>query len=56
MAEFKLHTKYEPTGDQPAAIATLTDGILRGEKYQTLMGVTGSGREIPDTDGCDWLR
>lgn len=44
MAEFKLHTKYQPTGDQPAAIATLTDGILRGEKYQTLMGVTGSGK------------
>lgn len=44
MAEFKLHTKYEPTGDQPAAIATLTNGILRGEKYQTLMGVTGSGK------------
>lgn len=44
MAEFKLHTKYEPTGDQPAAIATLTDGILRGKKYQTLMGVTGSGK------------
>ena len=44
MAEFKLHTKYEPTGDQPAAIATLTDGILQGEKYQTLMGVTGSGK------------
>ena len=46
MAEFKLHTKYEPTGDQPAAIATLTDGILRGEKYQTLMGVTGSGKTL----------
>ena len=44
MTEFKLHTKYQPTGDQPAAIATLTDGILRGEKYQTLMGVTGSGK------------
>lgn len=44
MAEFKLHTKYQPTGDQPVAIATLTDGILRGEKYQTLMGVTGSGK------------
>lgn len=44
MAEFKLHTKYQPTGDQPAAIATLTDGILRGEKHQTLMGVTGSGK------------
>lgn len=44
MAEFKLHTKYQPTGDQPAAIATLTDGILHGKKYQTLMGVTGSGK------------
>ena len=44
MAEFKLHTKYQPTGDQPAAIATLTDGVLHGEKYQTLMGVTGSGK------------
>ena len=44
MAEFKLHTKYQPTGDQPTAIAALTDGILRGEKYQTLLGVTGSGK------------
>lgn len=44
MAEFKLHTKYQPTGDQPAAIAALTDGILRGEKFQTLLGVTGSGK------------
>lgn len=44
MAEFKLHTRYQPTGDQPAAIAALTDGILRGEKFQTLMGVTGSGK------------
>ena len=39
-----MHTKYQPTGDQPAAIATLTDGVLHGEKYQTLMGVTGSGK------------
>ena len=44
MAEFKLHTKYQPTGDQPAAIAALTDGLTRGEKFQTLMGVTGSGK------------
>ena len=44
MAEFKLHTKYQPTGDQPAAIETLTDGIYRGEKFQTLQGVTGSGK------------
>lgn len=44
MAEFKLHTKYQPTGDQPAAIEALTDGIYRGEKFQTLQGVTGSGK------------
>ena len=44
MAEFKLHTSYQPTGDQPAAIAALTDGLARGEKYQTLLGVTGSGK------------
>ena len=44
MAKFKLHTKYQPTGDQPAAIEALTDGIYRGEKFQTLQGVTGSGK------------
>lgn len=44
MAEFKLHTSYQPTGDQPAAIAALTDGLVRGEKHQTLLGVTGSGK------------
>ena len=44
MAEYKLQTKYQPTGDQPRAIARLTEGIERGEKYQTLLGVTGSGK------------
>lgn len=44
MAEYKLQTKYQPTGDQPRAIAHLTEGIERGEKYQTLLGVTGSGK------------
>jgi excinuclease ABC subunit B len=41
---FKLHTPYPPAGDQPEAIRQLTDGILSGEKYQTLLGVTGSGK------------
>lgn len=41
---FKLHAPYEPSGDQPSAIAQLTEGILNGEKYQTLLGVTGSGK------------
>jgi excinuclease ABC subunit B len=44
MEKFKLLSKYKPTGDQPKAIKELTEGILRGEKYQTLLGVTGSGK------------
>jgi len=41
---FKLHAPYGPAGDQPEAIRQLTDGVLNGEKYQTLLGVTGSGK------------
>lgn len=41
---FELVSKYQPTGDQPAAIKQLTEGILRGKKEQTLLGVTGSGK------------
>lgn len=41
---FKLHTSYKPAGDQPGAIEQLTNGILEGEQYQTLLGVTGSGK------------
>ena len=37
---FKLHSEYKPTGDQPKAIDYLVKGIERGEKYQTLLGVT----------------
>ena len=44
MAKFKLVSKYQPTGDQPAAIKQLTDGILSGIHEQTLLGVTGSGK------------
>ena len=40
----KLHSEYEPTGDQPVAIKQLSDGIKQGKKYQTLLGVTGSGK------------
>lgn len=42
--QFKLQSEYQPTGDQPKAIEKLTDGIEIGEKYQTLLGVTGSGK------------
>ncbi len=41
---FKLQSEYKPTGDQPLAIQKLTEGIEIGEKYQTLLGVTGSGK------------
>lgn len=41
---FKLHSKFEPTGDQPEAIKSLVNGIEKGDKYQTLLGVTGSGK------------
>lgn len=44
MNKFKLTTNFTPTGDQPQAIRELTDGILRGDKFQTLLGVTGSGK------------
>jgi len=41
---FQLNSQYQPSGDQPEAIHQLTQGILEGEKYQTLLGVTGSGK------------
>ncbi len=41
---FTLQTQYKPAGDQPQAIEQLTNGILNGERYQTLLGVTGSGK------------
>ncbi|MBQ9150971.1 MAG: excinuclease ABC subunit UvrB, partial [Clostridia bacterium] len=44
MDKFKLISEYTPTGDQPAAIQGLVDGLRRGEKMQTLLGVTGSGK------------
>ena len=42
--QFRLTSAYKPTGDQPTAIATLIDGLEKGEKEQTLLGVTGSGK------------
>jgi len=44
MIPFKLHTKYQPSGDQPRAIAELVEGIAEGRDCQTLLGVTGSGK------------
>ncbi len=42
--EFKLTSEYQPTGDQPEAIRQLVEGVNNGEHYQTLLGVTGSGK------------
>ena len=42
--DFKLTSKYKPTGDQPEAIRELTEGIRRGDPAQVLLGVTGSGK------------
>ena len=44
MADFKLVSKYEPSGDQPQAIEKLVKSIESGNRYQTLLGVTGSGK------------
>lgn len=44
MAKFQLKSDYRPMGDQPTAIAKLTEGLNKGEKEQTLLGVTGSGK------------
>ncbi|HLV21904.1 MAG TPA: DEAD/DEAH box helicase family protein, partial [Polyangiaceae bacterium] len=42
--KFKLRSDFEPKGDQPAAIAALCDGLDRGDRFQTLLGITGSGK------------
>jgi excinuclease ABC subunit B len=44
MEKFVLHSEYQPTGDQPQAIAELVDGFKKGNQFQTLLGVTGSGK------------
>ena len=47
MEKFKLVSSYAPTGDQPEAINKIVEGIEDGLKYQTLLGVTGSGKLLP---------
>ena len=47
---FKLQSEYQPTGDQPQAIKKLVHGLENGEKYQTLLGVTGSGKTFTITN------
>ncbi|GKX30461.1 UvrABC system protein B [Vallitalea longa] len=44
MSKFEIHSKFQPTGDQPNAIKKLAGGFKRGKKFETLLGVTGSGK------------
>ena len=45
-AMFKIHSKFKPSGDQPQAIEYLSNGIKQGKKFQTLLGVTGSRKNL----------
>src|SRR5262245_16897227 len=47
MPKFEVQAPFSPAGDQPRAIEQLTEGLVRGAKYQTLLGVTGSGKTMP---------
>ena len=46
MPDFKLEAPFQPTGDQPQAIAKLLDGLGRGLRFQTLLGATGTGKTM----------
>lgn len=57
MTPFKLKADYQPTGDQPAAIKALLDGLTSGQRFQTLEGVTGSGKTFTMANViADWGR
>ena len=53
--EFKLQSEYSPAGDQPKAIEQLVDGIHKGMRYQTLLGVTGSGKTFTGANVIDQI-
>ncbi|MEX0843326.1 MAG: DEAD/DEAH box helicase family protein, partial [Gemmatimonadota bacterium] len=46
MPDFRIRAPYEPRGDQPRAIAELTEGLRRGDRFQTLLGATGTGKTL----------
>ena len=53
--KFKLTSEFKPTGDQPAAIAELVEGFQKGNQFQTLLGVTGSGKTFTVTNRILYL-
>ncbi len=44
MPRFEVTSEFQPAGDQPKAIEALSEGVLRGDTFQTLLGITGSGK------------
>jgi excinuclease ABC subunit B len=56
MAEFKLHSKFKPAGDQPKAIKALVKGVEDGLRHQTLLGVTGSGKTFTVANVIDQIQ
>ncbi|MEX0946152.1 MAG: DEAD/DEAH box helicase family protein, partial [Acidimicrobiia bacterium] len=44
MPAFKVYSDFQPAGDQPKAIGLLAEGVERGDRFQTLLGITGSGK------------
>ncbi|HMA61208.1 MAG TPA: excinuclease ABC subunit UvrB [bacterium] len=55
MTDFKIHTKYQPTGDQPQAIEELVENLENGREWQTLLGVTGSGKTFTMANVIDQI-
>ena len=51
---FKLHSEYKPTGDQPQAIKELVEGFKAGNQFQTLLGATGSGKTFTMANCNHW--
>ena len=56
MEKFILHSEYKPTGDQPEAIKALVDGFKEGNQFQTLLGVTGSGKTFTMANVIEQLK
>lgn len=54
--QFKINSEFQPTGDQPQAISSLADGIESGDRYQTLLGVTGSGKTFTIANVVDQVQ
>ena len=53
MPDFRLVADFQPTGDQPAAIERLSEGLARGLRYQTLLGATGTVDDAAEAEGPD---